>query len=146
MSLYFSGYESIFKKLNKGFFMSRPTIYSDELADDICDRILEGESLRSIGNDPKMPSLRTLAYWKRDKKEFLHKYTYARQTQAEIEFDDIKGLASTATPETLACIKLLVDTHKWNLSKVLPKVCGDKLDLNHTGKMEVTKITRNIVE
>jgi hypothetical protein len=31
--------------------------------------------------------------------------------------------------------RLRVDTRKWLLSKVLPKVYGDKLDLNHSGSI-----------
>lgn len=33
--------------------------------------------------------------------------------------------------------RLQVDARKWYLSKVLPKVYGDKLDLNHSGGVTV---------
>lgn len=38
-----------------------------------------------------------------------------------------------------AHIKLQVDTRKWFLSKVLPKIYGDKITQEHTGSLEVTQ-------
>ena len=41
----------------------RPTIYSPELAAEICDRLAHGESLRSICRDDDMPNRSTVIRW-----------------------------------------------------------------------------------
>ena len=43
-----------------------------------------------------------------------------------------EGLSVNA--EAIQRSRLRVDTRKWVLSKMLPKVYGDRLDLTHTGK------------
>jgi len=36
------------------------------------------------------------------------------------------------TPEDIQCIKLQIDTAKWELSKTLPKKYGEKIDIDMT--------------
>ena len=51
-----------------------------------------------------------------------------------------------ANPEFTARSRLRVDSRKWMLSKMLPKVYGDKLDHNVSGSVDmIHKITRTIV-
>jgi len=42
--------------------------------------------------------------------------------------------------------RLRVDTRKWVLSKVLPKVYGDKLDLNHGGGIDLNVSVTGIAD
>jgi len=68
---------------NKG---GRPLIYSHDVADEICVRIAQGESLKRICDDDEMPCLKTVFNWlyraqnpkNEEEKElyegFLHKY------------------------------------------------------------------------
>ena len=57
----------------------RPTIFSIKLGDKICQRLSEGETLREICKDKKMPSQSTVYYWllDEDKKKFLELYIRA---------------------------------------------------------------------
>lgn len=125
----------------------RPTIFTQELADAICTRIAEGESVRSICKDETMPSGSTLFRWllDEDKKIFWEQYARARDIQAELMFEEILEIAdqsdqvvrSGAEKKSSAFSqnqRLKVDTRKWYLSKVLPKKFGDKLDLTSDGK------------
>ncbi len=41
----------------------RPTIYSPELASELCMRLAIGGSLRSVCEDPKMPGITTVMRW-----------------------------------------------------------------------------------
>lgn len=137
----------------------RPTIYSQELVDKICKRIAEGESVRVICYSEDMPSQGTIYSWllDEDKKEFLEKYARARNTQAEVLFDEILEIADDGTNDYMTITKgndsynvedrevtgrsrLRVDTRKWYLSKVLPKKFGDKLDVMSDGKALPTPI------
>ena len=116
----------------------RPSGYNEEIASEICLHIIEGLSLRSICAIEGMPSLKTIFNWIESNSEFLQQYTHARQMQADIKFDDLKDLARTATPEDIQCVKLQIDTAKWELSKTLPKKYGDKIDVGLVGTIDTT--------
>lgn len=131
----------------------RPTIYSQEIANQICARLANGESLVNICLSKGMPEARTVHYWLIDGKheEFFLKYARARDIQAEVMFDEILNIAdksdeivkSGAEKKSSAFSqnqRLKVDTRKWYLSKVLPKKFGDKLDLTTDGKALPTPI------
>lgn len=111
----------------------RPSDYSQELADLICDRLIAGESLRAICRDPDMPAKITVLHWLSRHEEFRAQYAHARDLQAEAEFDDMEELAATATPETVNVVKLQVDTRKWVLARKAPKKYGDRVSQEITG-------------
>ncbi|HBD12852.1 MAG TPA: terminase small subunit protein [Porticoccaceae bacterium] len=125
--------------------MGRPTIYTEDLADEICERLADGESMRSIGRDPDMPSKATMFSWLRTKPEFLAQYEIAKQESAESHADDMIDIADNATNdwmemnasdaekqayrvngEAIQRSKLRVDTRKWAASKLNPKKYGEK--------------------
>lgn len=131
--------------------MPRPCEYTPELGKTICERIASGESLNKICKDEAMPARSTVITWalfwdkeNNDLKEFSDKYARARQVQAELLGDGIFDIADDVTGdivvaengketvnyENIARSRLKVDTRKWYLSKVLPKVYGDKLQLD----------------
>lgn len=134
--------------------IGRPTIYTDELATEICNRIALGESVRSIVRDAHMPSSSTIFRWLLDetKKPFWEQYEKARNIQAELMFEELLEIADDGSNdwierenkdgstynviyhEHVQRSRLRVDTRKWYLSKVLPKKFGDKLDLNPPGR------------
>jgi hypothetical protein len=110
----------------------RPSIYTQELVDIILQRIADGESLRSVCRDKKMPHVSTVIKWRSENQEFLAQYEEARISQAQHLFDQLIDIADTG--EDVARDRLRVDTRKWYLSKVLPKVYGDKIDFTTDGK------------
>lgn len=132
----------------------RPTKYTKELGKNICKRIALGETVLSIGRDPKMPTTSTIYLWllDEDKKEFSDNYAIARMAQANHLFDETLEIADDGSNdfiekeyengrieeipdhEHLNRSRLRVDTRKWYLSKVLPKIYGDKLDLTSGNK------------
>ena len=57
----------------------RPSIYSAELAERICERLAEGEPLVKICGDPEMPSFGTVYRWERDNEEFRQLSAQARE-------------------------------------------------------------------
>lgn len=125
----------------------RPTSYSEDIAVEICDRLAKGESLKSICVDKHLPSDRTVRTWASDPKHpFSPQYTKAREVgylRMADELLDIsddgtndwmerrgkegEGLAYAINGEAIARSRLRVDTRKWLLSKMLPKVFGDKV-------------------
>lgn len=128
--------------------IGRPTDFTQELADTICNRIAGGESLRRICLEEDMPEARTVHYWliKEEHKSFFQQYARARDVQAEVMFEELLEIADASDKVVKSGAekksgaysqnqRLKVDTRKWYLSKVLPKKFGDKLDLTSAGEV-----------
>jgi hypothetical protein len=126
--------------------IGRPTLYSEALADQICARLAEGASLRSICKAKGMPACSTVFGWLRSDKAFLEQYARAREAQADALFDEILEIADDGRRdyrqtksgrefdhEHVQRARLRIDTRKWIASKLLPKKYGDKVDLSHSG-------------
>jgi hypothetical protein len=125
----------------------RPSIYSEELADAICERLACGESLKSISSADDMPVQQTVYNWLINKPGFLEKYTRARELQADTLADETLDIADDArndwmlargddeaeiyrvNGENIQRSRLRIDQRKWFVSKVAPKKYGDKLVL-----------------
>ena len=123
----------------------RPSLYTEALAAEICRRLAEGETLRSVCRDPAMPNKATILRWLADKAkaDFRARYTYAREMQADALFDEALEIADDASGdwftdkdgkkaldhENIQRSRLRVDTRKWAAGKMAPKKYGDKLDL-----------------
>lgn len=110
----------------------RPTTYTEDLANEICRRIMEGESLRSIVETEGMPNRSTVHLWLATKSQFSDQYARAREDQADTLADELIELADNATDVNKA--RLQIDTRKWAASKLKPKKYGDKLDMTTNGK------------
>lgn len=133
----------------------RPSIFSQALADTICERISNGESLRAICEDDGMPSKSTVFKWLGLEAEFADQYARAREAQADAIFDDILSIADDGqndwmekhdaegenigwreNGEAIRRSQLRIDARKWMAGKLKPKKYGEKLDLNVSGSLE----------
>lgn len=122
----------------------RPSIYTKKIADEICERLAHGESLRSICRDENMPDEKTVRTWAIDDVEgFYPHYARARELQAlrwaeeVLEISDQDPLMTGEGKLDSASVqhqRLRVDSRKWLLAKVLPKVYGDKIDVTSGGE------------
>ena len=110
--------------------MARPSKFTQELADEICRRVSEGRSLRSVCRDADMPTDETVRQWRLADAEFSAQYARAREARAEVLADEIVEIADTAEDAQLA--RLRVDARKWAASKLDPKRYGDRLDIDAT--------------
>ena len=112
--------------------MGRKSIYTEELAQTICDRIADGESLRAICRDDDMPDRATALKWLDKHDDFATKYARAREAQADHLFEDMQQVADTGNPEDVQRARLRVMTMQWRASKLAPKKYGDRqeVDLN----------------
>jgi hypothetical protein len=68
-------------------------VYSAQVARTICDRLVEGESLRAICSDAGMPGRATVFRWIARHKEFRDWYALAREFQAQDLTDEILEIA-----------------------------------------------------
>lgn len=128
----------------------RPSSYTIEIGDAICERIAEGESLRSICRADDMPNKSTVFRWLEADDDFATKYARAKAFQAESLADEIMDIADDGTNdwmernsednpgwvvngEAIQRSRLRVDARKWAASKLLPKKYGDKVTQEHSG-------------
>src|SRR5580658_1817622 len=123
----------------------RSTEYTPQIAEFICARIANGESLRKICSDPDMPANSTVFKWLSEQKPFAEQYTRAREAQMEVMAQEIIDIADDSSEDALIDedgktranaefvnrSRLRVDTRKWLMSKLNPKKYGDKQ--LHTG-------------
>lgn len=120
--------------------MARPSSYSPERANAICERLADGESLRQICETKGFPDKETVRRWLREHEEFRAQYTRAREEQADHYADEILKEAFSATDASLG--RLRMDALKWTASKLAPKKYGDKVDANvkHEGSIGITVV------
>lgn len=117
--------------------MGSPHIYTPELADEVLRRIATGESVRQIGRCDGMPDDATFLKWV-TVHGLSRQYAQAREAGWRAMADQLMEIADAATEDDAAARRLQVDTRKWLLSKMLPKVYGDRLDVNVSGELNIT--------
>jgi len=130
--------------------------YTPEIANKICERLANGESLRAICRDAGFPNEASVRGWVIDDKDgFASQYARARQIGYERLAEEIliisdDGINDTYVDEdgnertdhdVIARSRLRVDSRKWMLSKMLPKIYGDKIQTEHSGGVSVTVST-----
>lgn len=95
----------------------RPTDYTEDMGDTICENIASGVSLSKMCKAKGMPAPSTVYRWRRFHPEFSDNYARAREDQADTFADDILRIADEATPEEVQVAKLQTDTRKWLASR-----------------------------
>ena len=75
----------------------RASGYDGEIAETICERLVNGESLRAICADPSMPGRATVFRWLARNQEFRQLYALARQCQVEDLADEILEIADDSS-------------------------------------------------
>lgn len=133
----------------------RPSSFTQEIADSICEAIADGESLRSICDAEDMPNKATVFRWLAAHVDFRDQYARAREAQADSLFDDMLDIADDGrndwmerlgregesigwqeNGEAMRRSQIRIETRKWMAGKLRPKKYGDKLDVNHSGAIE----------
>ncbi|OAV06004.1 hypothetical protein [Moraxella catarrhalis] len=114
---------------NKKPKMGRPSIFTDELANEICERVSLGRSLRSVCLDKDMPTKTTVMRWLDENEDFCDQYRRACEDRETTHFEEMLTIADEVLPETaeVARAKLRIDTRKWVLARMNPKKYSDKV-------------------
>ncbi len=133
--------------------MGRPSKYSRKLANEICELLASGMSLRSICERASMPDKSTVLRWAMDPKHDFHdRYERARELQIHSLVDDMQDIADDGANdyyektgrdgrtyeavdhENINRSKLRVQYRQWLAERVLRRMYGNKVDHEHTGK------------
>lgn len=125
--------------------MARPTSCTPELVEEICDRLIEGETLRAICRDQHMPSYRSVYRWCLASPEISSRIARAREAGFDAIADEALEIANTpkqgvrteesddgfktVRDDMLGHRKLQVETRLKLLAKWAPKKYGDKIDV-----------------
>lgn len=130
--------------------MGRKETYGDDIKDEILNLLRTGMSLKAIcDSDPKFPDVATvLRFCERDEK-FAQNYTHARKigwlaiADSMLEIVDEPGDPNDK--------RLRFQARQWFLSKCLPKIYGEKLEVEHSGEIttktyEVRTLTPEFLE
>jgi hypothetical protein len=76
--------------------VGRPSLYSQELAEEICLRVSLGRAVEEIAKDDDMPGERTIYQWKARHPEFAQALARAREDMASRWAEKILDIACTA--------------------------------------------------
>jgi len=130
----------------------RPSSFTWEVAEEICERLSAGESLNAILRSAHMPDYKTVMRWivtddvstRPYLREFRQRYARAREAQAEYYVDLVHQIAEDGTNdyyvdedgkkridhENIARSRLRIDTIKWAAAKMRPKKYADKIGVD----------------
>lgn len=135
--------------------IGRPSGYTKEIGDEICDRLSDGESLRAICRDDHMPNKSMVFRWLYEFQSFRDQYARAKEEQADSLADDILDIADDGRNDTyiddegnkkvdfdaIQRSRLRVDARKWIASKLKPKVYGDRIQQEISGTLAVEQMS-----
>jgi len=128
--------------------------YTPELADAIVEWIAEGKTLREFCRQDGMPSHMSVYRWMEADKDFAFRFAHARVEGEELIGQECLAIADTPLEgvetkvdgngtviemkrsDMLGHRKLQIETRLKLLAKWNPKKWGDKVDLNHSGKVD----------
>ena len=137
----------------------RPSTYSQEIAELLCVRLGQGESLKKICSEEGMPCQSVVYVWLHRHPEFVEMYTRAREEQAETHADEIVSIADetpavkevrdkdgnvidiTLDSAFIQWQRQRIESRKWNAAKQRPRKYGDRV--THAGDDENPVVVEN---
>ena len=113
----------------------------------ICEQIAMGKSVRKICEAEDMPAMSTIFLWLTKHESFSEQYARARETQADVLFEEVLEIADDGSNDTyvdgegnattnydhIQRSRLRVDARKWMAGKLRPKKYGDKVQTEVSG-------------
>ncbi len=125
----------------------RPTLYTADIAELILQKLSDGCTLAAICSGPGMPSSGTVRLWATENREgFAARYSRARETGCHDLADQLLEIADDARGdwivrrraggktelvidhEHISRCRLRVNARNWLLSRMLPRIFGDRPD------------------
>lgn len=111
--------------------MGRPTVYTQELGDLICEKISRKQPLARICDEnDELPTPRTVYRWLREHDDFCQNYTRAKEDQADYLVDEALVISDDLEIDPQHK-RIMVDTRKWVASRFNAKKYGDRQTIEH---------------
>jgi hypothetical protein len=139
--------------------------YSEAVADRILNELMNGRTLIDVCADPDTPAVCTVHHWVlNDREGFAARYRRAREIGCHTSADQLLEIADDRSndwivrrrndgtvetlldPERVNRAGLRCSMRQWRLSKMLPAMFGDRLNLNakHEVSSDVAELMRLI--
>lgn len=134
----------------------RPTLFTKQLADEICERLADGETLSAMCRDnDHLPVRSTVSLWIATKEEFSDRVARAREAGSHVLVDETREIADDGSNdwmekrygettawvtngEALGRSKLRIEQRWREAEAILPKVYGRKTQVEHSGSVNLT--------
>lgn len=144
----------------------RPTTYTPELADRICDLLASDTACLDeiLDKYPDLPCQDTVYRWRHRHKEFSEKYLQAMHSRGNLYAEETLKIAREKStfvdsegnvkidPGYVAWQKMNVGLRQWHASKLAPKIYGDKQVIenvtteNDALKVELAELRAKLAE
>ena len=142
-------------RINMLATIGRPSTYSQEIADEICRRLMAGRSLTKVAADEDMPGLTCISEWLFRRNDFAAQYARAVEVRADVLIEQTHDIADDTrigyiTEETVEPdgsitrkvkssdmverSKLMVSTRQWGAARMNPRKYSDRLAHQYLGK------------
>ena len=119
--------------------------YSRGVAEEVIQRLCEGESVTAIGRDPTMPAHSTIFLWRRNHPEFERAYQTAKEVCAERLCDRGAELADKATPQTAYLTHVRLAHLRWWAGVLAPRTYRPRLQAPETPPRTYDVLMRKFV-
>ena len=116
--------------------VGRPSDYTEELADRICEEIANSDtSLRRICARADMPDRKTVLRWLAQHDDFAAKYARAREGQADVIFEEMGDLEQKMLTRKVASDvgRVVLQSKQWRAAKLANKKYGERVTSEITG-------------
>lgn len=142
--------------------MSRKDTYTQQIADEICERIAQGEPLRQICRDEHMPGWVTVYEWLKKYDDFAERFARARDLGYDAIAEETLDIADEGTNDWMEKLgadgqpvgwqlngehvqrsKLRIETRLKLLAKWSPKKYGDKQQVEMSGQLATSSMTED---
>lgn len=105
----------------------KPTELTPTLASQICERIIYGETLTAICDEPEMPTLRTVYCWLDTNEAFAKELETARRFAADWIADECIELLKNAGNGAPEMLRLRIETRQWLCGVLHPERYGKRV-------------------
>jgi hypothetical protein len=98
--------------------------------EDILKRLREGETLTGICRTAGYPSAGAVRYWVGREEALYSAYARARELGYQGMADQLLDIADQSSKESWSRDQLRLSTRQWLLSKALPRMYGDRVQVS----------------
>lgn len=121
--------------------MARPTLCTQEITDEICTRIADGQSLRSICSDDHLPEKSSVLLWvvtdriiEGTDRKFSDQYRRAREAGGFSHADEALDLRHDVRSGEVdpSAAKVILDALKWGAERMASKHHSSRQEVDHS--------------
>jgi hypothetical protein len=108
--------------------VGRPSGYSDEIAEELCRRVMSGRNLISVLDDEDMPSTHSVWRWMSSRPDFALRIITAREILGERYAEKVLAAAEgLSDKEDVPVVTAKMRAWMWAASKYAPKIYSERI-------------------